>query len=234
MNHPGFYPARRAAGRGALLAGTALLGTTLLGSGCAGGLLPKPAAAPVRYTLGDGAPQGPAAPSARPGALSLVVAPLTAAPGFDSARMLYLRQPRVLQAYAYAEWADTPARLLAPLLLRALQHTGAFGAVLQAPSSASGPLRLETELLQLQHLHLRSPSELQLALRVVLVDTATRQALFTRRFEVRVPAASDDPAGGAAAAALAAQQLLAELAAQVAAEAVRSVPALTAGARREP
>jgi cholesterol transport system auxiliary component len=225
MSHPAFDPTRRAACRGALLASSALLG-----GGCTGGLLPKPAAAPVRYTLGEGA----ATPNPRPGAPSLVVAPLTAAPGFDSARMLYLRQPQVLQAYAYAEWADTPARLLAPLLLRALQHTGAFGAVLQAPSSASGPLRLETELLQLQHLHLRSPSEVQLALRVVLIDTATRQALFTRRFETRVPAASDDPAGGAAAAALAAQRLLAELATQVAAEVARSVPALKAGPRREP
>ena len=157
---------------------------------------------------------------------SIVVTLPSAAPGFDSTRMVYLRQPQALQAYAFAEWVDTPARLLLPLLVQALQNTGAFRAVLQAPSSATGALRLETELLRLQHDHTQSPSEVRLTLRAVLLDTATRQPLATREFDARVPAPSDSPAGCVAAAAIATRQVLAELATYAA--------SLASSARREP
>jgi cholesterol transport system auxiliary component len=208
----------------------ALLSVALLGTGCTGGLLPKPAAAPTRYTLGDppdvasaGGPAPGPAPAAAP---SLVVALPGAAPGFDSHRMVYLRQPQVLQAYAYAEWVDTPARLLLPLMLQALQNTGAFRAVLPSPSSAAGALRLETELLRLQHDHTQSPSVVRLTLRAVVLATATRQALGTREFDARVPAPSDSPAGCVAAAATATRQVLVALSAYVA--------TFAASARREP
>ena len=233
------HPARRAA---------LLTVGMLLASGCAGGLLPRPAAPPLRYTLGETPLEAPnrAAPGSAPTSPprpSLVVAAPTAAPGFESTRMVYLLQPQVLQAYAYAEWAEPPARLLAPLLVRALQQTGAFLAVLQAPSAASGGLRLETELLRLQHEHTQRPSALRLTLRAVLIDTGTRQALATRVFDTRWPATIDNPAGGAAAAAAATQALLAELAAYVAgyvtadvaaAAAAPAVPGAEGAARREP
>ena len=203
----------------------ALLWAALLGTGCSGGLWPKSAPAPARYTLGD-APAPSAPGSAAAGGASIVVALPTAAAGFDTARMVYLRQPQALQAYAYAEWVDTPARLLLPLLVQALQQTGAFQAVLQAPSSATGALRLETELLRLQHDHTQQPSQVRLSLRAVLLDTATRRALGTREFDVRLAAPSDDPAGCVAAAAAAARQVLAELAGYAA--------SLASSTRREP
>jgi len=203
----------------------ALLWAALLGAGCSGGLLPKPAAAPMRYTLDAmdaldaSVPTGPnaaaldaATPATPDGARSIMVALPTAAAGYDSTRMVYLRQPQALQAYAYAEWVDTPARLLAPLLVRALQRTGAFRAVLQAPSSATGALRLETELVRLHHDFTQSPSQLRLTVRAVMLDIATRQALATREFDVRVPAPSDDSAGCVAATSTATRQLLGELA----------------------
>jgi cholesterol transport system auxiliary component len=210
-----------------------LLWAALLGTGCTGGLLPKPAAAPTRYTLGDAPPGAAAAPPLAPppaGAPSIVVALPSAAPGFDSTRMVYLRQPQVLQAYAFAEWVDTPARLLLPLMVQALQNQGGFRAVLQAPSSATGALRLETELLRLQHDHTQGPSVVRLTLRAVLLETATRLPLATREFDALVPAPSDSPAGCVAAAATATRQVLAELATFVSRYAA---PGAT-GTRREP
>lgn len=217
----------------------ALVSAALLGTGCSG-LLPKPAAAPTRYTLDSATPEAasnatpnatpnaapPATAAAPAGAPSIVVALPTAAAGFDSTRMVYLLRPQALQAYAYAEWVDTPARLMAPLLVQALQRTGAFRAVLQSPSSAIGGLRLETELIRLQHEHTQTPSAVRLTLRTVLLEVATRQPLATREFDVRVPAPSDDPAGCVAATGTATRQLLAELAAYVAAS--------SAGVRRDP
>ena len=246
MHTPPIHPRRR----------SLLLAAALLGAGCSGSLLPKPAPAPLRYTLGEPADGSVDTPAPAAGAPSLVVAWPTAAPGHDSRRMVYTRQPQALQVYAHAEWADTPSRLLAPLLVRALQDTGAFAAVLQAPSAAGASLRLETELLRLQHEHGPGPgrgpdatvnatvnaSAVRLSLRAVLIDTATRQALGTRVFDARVPAPSDDPAGGVAAAATATRQVLAQLAGYVAGLAAAGVSAgvpggvsgAAAATRREP
>ena len=191
-------------------------------AGCSGTLLPKPPAAPARHLLDTGAVAGPAAAAATPqrppagassGALALLVALPRAAPGYGSARMLYQQQPHELQAFAYNEWVDTPAQMLAPLLVRVLQDSGAFAVVLLAPTSAVAGLRLETELIRLHQDFSARPSRLRLTLRAVLLDTRTRQAIAWREFDESVAATSDDPAGGVLAAQQAVQRVLASVAA---------------------
>ncbi|MDP1647333.1 MAG: ABC-type transport auxiliary lipoprotein family protein, partial [Rubrivivax sp.] len=164
-----------------------------------------------------------AAPRREPAAdaPALVVAVPRAAPGYDSARMVYLLRPQELESFAFHEWVDTPAQMLAPLLVRSLQDSGAFRAVLLAPSAASGALRLETELIRLQQDFSTRPSQLRLTLRAVLLETATRRVIAWREFDDSVAAASDDPVGGAAAAHVASQRVLAALAAFCAEQARR-------------
>jgi len=189
-----------------------LLASPLGLAACGGSLLPKPPAPPARLTLDDQV----AAPAARPpatGAPVLVVAVPRAAPGFDSTRMVYLRRAQELEAFAFHEWVDTPARMLAPLMVRSLQGSGAFSAVLLAPSAAIGAWRLETELIRLQQDFSARPSQVRLTLRAVLLDTTTRQVIAWREFDETVPAATDDPLGGAAAAQQATRRVLAALAA---------------------
>jgi cholesterol transport system auxiliary component len=143
----------------------------------------------------------------------LVVDVPRAAPGYDSTRMVYLRRPQELEAFAFHEWVEPPAQMLAPLMVRALQDSGAFRVVLLAPSAASGGLRLETELIRLQQDFSTRPSQVRLTLRAVLLDTATRQAVAWREFDERVPATADDPVAGVAAAHQATRRVLAALAA---------------------
>jgi cholesterol transport system auxiliary component len=179
-------------------------------AGC-GGLLPKPPAPPSRYALDDGAAVQ-SGPTAAAGAPVLLVAQARAAAGFDTAQMRHLGATMALQAYTQSEWVAPPAEMLAPLLVQALQRSGAFRAVLLAPSSARADLRLETELIRLQQDFRRRPSELQLTLRVLLIDLGTRRALGTRSFEQRLPAVSEDALGGVLAARQASSQVLRELA----------------------
>jgi cholesterol transport system auxiliary component len=189
---------------------------------CSGSLLPKPPSAPARYTL-DGAaapataaPRGrtspPPSPAPAASAPALVVGVPRAAAGFDSTRIVYLRRPQELEAFAFHEWVATPAQMLAPLIVRALQEGGGFSVVLLAPSSGSGALRLETDLIRLQHDFTARPSAVRLTLRAVLLDTATRQVLAWREFDESVSAASEDAPGGVAAAHQATQRVLAALA----------------------
>jgi cholesterol transport system auxiliary component len=202
---PSDHPDRRAAVRRLALAAPLLL------AGCSGTLLPKPPAPPRRYTLDDGTPATPPRAAAA-GASTLLVAQPRAAAGFDSTKMIYLRQPQALEAFAFHEWVDTPALMLAPLLVRALQASGSFRAVLLAPTAASAEWRLETTLIRLQQDFSTPPSRVRLTLRAVLLNGATRQAVAWREFDRSVAAASDDPVAGVAAARQATRQVLAALA----------------------
>ena len=184
-------------------------------AGCAGTLLPQPSAAPARFTL-DGAAATATTVTPRAAAVGapvLVVEVPRAAAGHDSTRMVYLRRPQELESFAFHEWVDTPAQMLAPLMVHSLQDSGAFRVVLQAPSAASGGLRLETELIRLQQDFGTRPSHVRLTLRAVLMDSATRQAVAWRVFDESVPATGDDPVSGVVAAHLATQRMLAALAA---------------------
>ena len=208
---------RRAATRAAWRAGLLALG---LLAGC-GSLLPKPAPAPTLFALDDATPAP--APARKPAASAptLLVGTPRAAAGFDSRSIIYVRQAHEIESFAYSQWVDTPAQMLAPLIARAIEGTGAFRAVVLAPASAAAELRLDTELIRLQHEFTAQPSQVRLTLRAVLVETATRRVVAVREFDTRVPSASEDPYGGVLAANEATRRVLAELAAFCAREASR-------------
>lgn len=143
--------------------------------------------------------------------LTLIISPPQAASGFDSQRMVYVRQDHRLEYFAHSEWVDAPARLLGPLLVSTAQRTGAFAAVVLASGTAAGDLRLGTELLQLQHNFQIQPSQVQVSLRVYLTDEKTRRVLAWQTLSAQAPASSDTPQGGVAAANQAVQAVLVQL-----------------------
>lgn len=163
----------------------------------------------------------PAAPRAATTALTLIVSPPYAAAGFDSQRIMYLRQANQLEYFAHNQWIDTPARMLAPLIVSAIESSGTFRAVAPTPSAAAGEMRLDTEILRLQHEFLGMPSKVRFTLRAYLVESATRRVIATREFDVAVPATSETPSGGVVAANRAVKTVLEDLSA-FCAEAARS------------
>lgn len=149
---------------------------------------------------------------------TLIITPPHAAAGFDSQRIIYVRNAHQLEYLAHSEWVDTPARMLGPLLASSLEATGAFGAVVVTPAGASGDLRLETEIIRLQHNFQSSPSRVQFTLRAFLLDDKTRRVLAWREFSAEVPSINEAPRNGVAAANQAVQTVLTELAHFVAAQ----------------
>ena len=185
----------------------------------------RPAAAPVPafYAL-EGPPRAASAAVAPPAAApTLIVNPPHAAAGFDSPRIIYVRQDHKLEYFAHNEWVDPPARMLAPLLVAALENSGAFRAVVLTPSAAAGDLRLDTEIIRLQHEFQTQPSRVRFTLRAYVVEDRTRRVLAWREFEAAVPATSEDPYGGVVAANRAVHSVLAELSA-FCAETARNAP----------
>jgi len=169
--------------------------------------LPQPGVPPATYVLEATLPE----PVVR--APALEVDAIQAWPQAEGAAMSYLREAGKLERYAESRWLDAPARLLDPLLRRALEGSGGFGAVVPEPSVVRTSLRLSAELETLQQELLTTPSRIRVALRVTLVDLRDRRVLGSRRFEVVQPAPSDDAYGGVQAADHAVSQLLAEVAA---------------------
>ena len=135
-----------------------------------------------------------------------------ARPGFDTPLMAYTQRPNALEYFARNRWADTPARMLAPLLAQALERSGGFRAVVQAPSIAAADLRLDTELVRLQQDFGARPSRILFSLRAQLIDAGTRRVLATAEFDETEAATSDDPYGGVTAANRALGRLLERLA----------------------
>jgi cholesterol transport system auxiliary component len=156
----------------------------------------------------------PAAGAPRPKRdLVLEVSAPRARPGFDTPQMAYTQRANALDYFAKHRWADTPARMLGPLFAQALEQSGGFRAVVQAPSLATASLRLDTELVRLQQDFGAKPSRVRLTLRAQLIDADSRRVLVSAEFDETEAAPSDDPYGGVIAANRALARLLERLAA---------------------
>jgi len=163
---------------------------------------------PRLYVLTSDHSNKPALPAEGP---VLLVSPPKAWPGYDTARIAYVKENPRLDYYAKNEWADQPSRMLEPLLIKALEASGRFGAVVSTANGVSASLRLDTEIIHLHQVFLTKPSEGRLAIRVQLINTSQDRVLGTRTFEAAVPASSDDPYGGIMALNQAMEQILGEI-----------------------
>ncbi len=188
----------------------------VLQAGCAG-LLPKAPTLATLYSL-EGSSSGrattpPASGSADlPAAMTLIVNTPRAAPGFDSQRMVYVEGVHTHAFFSHSEWLDTPANMLAPLIVGALKGTGAFGAVVAAPSVAAGKLRLDTDSVQLEQIFGGRRGRVRFRLSAYLIDAGTRQVIASGDFEDSVATQSEDPPGGVVAANQAVRGVLDQLA----------------------
>jgi cholesterol transport system auxiliary component len=145
------------------------------------------------------------------GAPTLIVSIPRAAPGFDSYQIVYIRHAHTFEYFRQSQWVDTPANMLAPLVVTALERCGGFNAVVRSPTSVAGKLRLDLEIVRLQNEFLLLPSQAHFTLRAHLLDTVSRQVVAWREFDALVPAASEDPYGSVLAAKSAVNSVIKEL-----------------------
>ncbi|MFA7279330.1 MAG: ABC-type transport auxiliary lipoprotein family protein [Sterolibacterium sp.] len=186
----------------------------LLAGGCSS--LRPPTPLPAFYSFDNASGTAPAtaqamAPRPTTGP-TLIVNPPHAAAGFDSQRIIFVRTAHQLEYYAHSEWVDTPARMLAPLIIAAVENGSTIRAVILTPSAAVGDLRLDTEIIRLQHEVGSLPGRVRFTLRAYVVDNATRRVLAGREFDESVVAESETPYGGVVAAHRAVQAVLVQLA----------------------
>jgi len=133
-------------------------------------------------------------------------------PGFDTPQMAYVRQPYELDYFATSRWADTPSRMLFPVLVRALEQTETFRTVVEMPSTVPADFRLDTEIVRLRQNFGVQPSRVELTLRAQLTDLRARRVVGSKVFEETQAAPTEDAAGGVIAANAALQRMLERIA----------------------
>lgn len=189
------------------LAPAAVLAVSMLLAACS--VLPRAESVAIdRYTL-EAMPQA-VQTAHTDGPVLLVTRPLVRA-DLDSPRMAYREQDYQLRYFARSRWTDTPAQLLLPGLVEALEASGRFGAVIRMGSAARPGLRLDTEVLEFSQDFRTEPSEFQIRLRLQMVDLESMSVVASRIFTVRQAAPERSPQGVAQAANAAWQALLPEL-----------------------
>ncbi len=186
----------------------------VLALGACSVLRPVTTPQPAFYALDSAkSARPPSSGAAATTAPTLIISPLRAAAGFDSQRIVYVREPHKLDYFAHSEWVDPPARMLGPLMVTEIQNSGAFHAVVLTPAAVAGDLRLDTVIVRLQHEFLVSPSRVRFTLRAMLVNDRTRRVLAWREFDGVTAALTEDPSGGVEAANRVVQTVLGQLSA---------------------
>jgi cholesterol transport system auxiliary component len=177
--------------------------------GCS--VLPKPEPVAMDQYVLEYTPNRIASESVDDMPVLIVTAP-RAHGGYDTHRIAYMKQEFSLRYYTRSRWADTPARMLAPLTADAMQATGQFMALYAVPGSIAADYRLDTELIRFHQDFTRQPSVMHITLRAQLVDLRESRVVGTQQFDIVEAAATEDSYGGVVAANKAVSRLLNELA----------------------
>ncbi|MCW5800063.1 MAG: membrane integrity-associated transporter subunit PqiC [Nitrospira sp.] len=141
----------------------------------------------------------------------LVVAVPQAAPGFEQPRIAYLRRPSEVSYYANHVWADSPSRMVMPLLIQSLETAGLWRAVVSMPTGIRGDYQLDLSGLLVQQEFLQQPSRSRVQWRAHLVDVKAQRVMGARNFDALEPAPTEDAYGGVLAADRAIATLLATM-----------------------
>lgn len=177
--------------------------------GCS--VLPKPEPVAMDQYVLEYTPNQIASESVDAVPVLIVTAP-RAHGGYDTPRIAYLKQAFSLRYYTRSRWADTPARMLAPLTADAMQTTGRFQALYAVPGAIAADYRLDTELIRFHQDFTRQPSVMHITMRAQLVDLRESRVVGTQQFDIVEPAATEDSYGGVVAANKAVTRLLDEMA----------------------
>ena len=174
-------------------------------------VLPKPEPVTIDQYVLEYTPGKPATESVDDLPVLVITAP-RAHGGYDTHRIAYMKQEFGLRYYTRSRWADTPARMLAPLTADAMQASGQFQAMYATPGSIAADYRLDTELVRFHQDFTRQPSVVHITMRAQLVDLRESRVVGTQQFDIIEPATTDDSYGGVVAANKAVSRLLNELA----------------------
>lgn len=123
---------------------------------------------------------------------TLLVFPPETTPIYDTIQMAYRARPHEVAYFSQREWGETPSQMLHPLLVKTVENTRAFSAVLIPPYRGRCTYALRTEILELTQDFTSESATLVLSLRFQLTDYAANPSdRHEGNFAARAHAAED-------------------------------------------
>lgn len=118
---------------------------------------------------------------------TLLVLPPETTPIYDTMQIAYRARPHEVAHFREREWGETPSQMLYPLLVRAVENTRAFSAVLLAPYTGPYTYALRTEILELTQDFTSESATLVFSLRFQLIDYEANQVIATKEISLHEP-----------------------------------------------
>lgn len=129
---------------------------------------------------------------------------------YDTTAMAYTIHPYQVAFFAKNAWADTPAKMLQPLIVQSLRKTHYFHAVVTSSLERHNYI-LATQIQQLQQDFIVTPSLLRFYVHVQLIRAGTNRVIAEKQFSLVEIMPSQNPYGGVIAANQATADLLVQL-----------------------
>lgn len=142
----------------------------------------------------------------------LLVSSMIAGPGYKTSRMIYVTAPGYLREFSRHAWVAPPAQMLVPLIIERIESKQYFKAVVTPPFAGKSDYRLDTRLVIFQQEFIQPVSQVRCVVQALLINNNTGKVIGSRRFQVIVPAAGNNPQSGVAAANQAAAQISEQIA----------------------
>lgn len=145
-------------------------------------------------------------------AITIFVTQPQTAHAYNTTQMVYIPKHYQLAYFAKNNWADTPSHMLLPLIVKTLQNTHYFYAVVQPPFTGQYDYLLSTHVVRLQQEFICRPSRIHMTLSAQLINAKSGRVIATHSFSATQIAPCDNPYGGVVAANHASAVILQKLA----------------------
>lgn len=136
-------------------------------------------------------------------------------PFYNTQQIAYTTAPYQVAYFSKNNWAETPAQMLQPLIVKTLQNKHYFHAVIPSPWLGHYDYILGTQIVLLVQDFTVHPSVVHFSLRAELIQASTNRILKTQLFSTDAVAPSDTPYGGVIAANKAVAETLKKLAVMI-------------------
>lgn len=132
--------------------------------------------------------------------ITLFVSPVDADSLYNTNAMAYTAHPYQLDYFAKNKWADTPAKMLQPLIVQTLNNTHYFHAVTTSANVTTSDYILNTKILELRQLFFLHSSRLIFRLNAEIINAKTGDVIANKQFLIDNNVNQYGPYGGVIAA----------------------------------
>jgi len=110
-----------------------------------------------------------------------------AEPYYKSTQIAYEMQPHQVSYFTQNTWAEPPARMLQPLLVKTLQNTNRYRAIVAPPVTGNYDYMLTTQILNLRVKYDTHPATFEVTLRAQIFNANSNKAIATKEITVDEP-----------------------------------------------